>query len=369
MSNSQKILTVIGARPQFIKAAVVSRALQKDNDFSEVIVHTGQHFDSNMSGIFFEELNIPIPKYHLGIDSLSHGAMTGRMLEEIEKLIIVEDPEFVLVYGDTNSTLAGAIAARKLHKKLVHIEAGLRSFDMKMPEEVNRILTDRISDFLFCPTQNAVENLQKEGYENFPCRIINSGDVMFDAVLFYKHQAQNSKGSINKFSQLSNEFVLCTVHRADNTESPQKLISIFNALEKINLTTQVVLPLHPRTKRMIETYEIKTSIKLIEPVSYLEMLYLLDKCKLVLTDSGGLQKEAFFLQKFCITLRESTEWSELVENNVNFLAGSDEGKILQLYQECLLNDSDFSVSLYGNGKAGEDIVVNIKSSNFISKSL
>lgn len=360
MSNPCKVLTIIGARPQFVKAAVVSRVLKKSDDFVEVIVHTGQHYDPNMSEVFFQELDIPQPDYNLNIGSLSHGAMTGRMLEEIEKVILVEQPDFVLVYGDTNSTLAGALAAGKLNKKIVHVEAGLRSFDMKMPEEINRILTDRVSDILFCPTQTAVKNLQKEGYENFPCRIFNCGDVMYDAVLFYKRHSMDSAEMNRKFSWLPPEFVLCTIHRAENTDSPEKLTAIFNALDKINQSNPVILPLHPRTKQLIESYGIKTSIKLIEPVSYLEMLYLLDKCNMVLTDSGGLQKEAFFFGKFCITLRETTEWTELVEHNVNFLAGSDEEKILQVYQDCLSKKGDFSAPLYGDGKAGEAILAGIK---------
>lgn len=360
MSNIYKILTVIGARPQFVKAAVISRLLQKSDNFVEVIVHTGQHYDPNMSEVFFQELSIPKPDYNLNISSLSHGAMTGRMLEEIEKVILTEDPDFVLVYGDTNSTLAGALAAKKLNKKVIHVEAGLRSFDMKMPEEINRILTDRISDILFCPTQTAVENLRKEGYENFDCRIYNSGDVMHDAVLFYRHHLTNSAEAKDKFSHLPPSFVLCTIHRAENTDSSEKLINIFNALDEINKSSPVVLPLHPRTKQLLKSYGIETSVELINPVSYLEMLYLLDQCSMVLTDSGGLQKEAFFFRKFCITLREATEWTELVEHGVNFLAGSHKEKILQTYQKCLSRQADFSLALYGNGKAGEAIIKNIK---------
>lgn len=360
MSNSCKILTVVGARPQFVKAAVVSRVLKKSGHLAEVIVHTGQHYDANMSEVFFQELDIPEPDYNLNIDTLPHGAMTGRMLEEIERVILIEKPDFVLVYGDTNSSLAGAQAAIKQDKKVIHVEAGLRSFDMKMPEEINRILTDRLSDILFCPTQKAVENLQKEGYENFDCKFFNSGDVMYDAVLYYKHHSISSAKMKHKFSWLPPDFTLCTVHRAENTNSPEKLAGIFNALDKINLSCTVILPLHPRTKQLIESYGIKTSVKLIEPVSYLEMLYLLDNCNIVLTDSGGLQKEAFFFGKFCITLRETTEWTELVEHNVNFLAGSDEEKILRMHQNCLSKKGDFSASLYGNGKAGEVIVESIQ---------
>lgn len=360
MSNIYKILTVIGARPQFVKAAVVSRLLQKSDEFVEIIVHTGQHYDPNMSEVFFQELSIPQPDYNLNISSLSHGAMTGRMLEEIEKVILAESPDFVLVYGDTNSTLAGAVAAKKLNKKVIHVEAGLRSFDMTMPEEINRILTDRLSDTLFCPTQTAVENLQKEGYENFDCLIYNSGDVMHDAVMFYRDRSINSAEAKRKFFNLPRDFVLCTIHRAENTDSPEKLSSIFRALDEINKSTPVILPLHPRTKQLLKSYGVETSVELLDPVSYLEMLYLLDECSMVLTDSGGLQKEAFFFRKFCVTMRETTEWTELVEHGVNFLAGSSEEKILQAYQNCLSGEANFSAPLYGNGKAGEAIVNGIK---------
>lgn len=363
MSNSQKILTVVGARPQFIKAAVVSRALRNVNAFSELIVHTGQHFDSNMSDIFFEELNIPIPKYHLSIDSISHGAMTGRMLEEIEKIIIAENPEYVLVYGDTNSTLAGALAARKLHKKLVHVEAGLRSFDMRMPEEINRILTDRISDVLFCPTQTAVTNLENEGFRLFNCEIINSGDVMFDAVLFYLEKVKQMPNIAKKFAFLPESFALCTIHRAENTDDKNKLKNIFAALDVIHQETPVILPLHPRTRKLLSNYEIETSVHLIEPVGYLEMLFLLENCRIVLTDSGGLQKESFFLKKICLTLRDSTEWVELIENKVNFLVGSDKQLIIENYRKSLSTTADFSAQLYGKGNAAEIIIENLAGYN------
>lgn len=359
MSTTRKILTVIGARPQFIKAAVISRALKNQNDFIEVMVHTGQHFDSNMSDIFFEELSIPIPKYHLGIDSISHGAMTGRMLEEIEKIIIAENPEYVLVYGDTNSTLAGALAARKLHKKLVHVEAGLRSFDMKMPEEINRILTDRISNVLFCPTQTAVTNLENEGFRRFNCKIINSGDVMFDAVLFYREKVKQMPNIAEKFAFLPESFALCTIHRAENTDDKNKLKNIFAALDVIHQETSVILPLHPRTRKLLSNYKIETSVHLIEPVGYLEMLYLLENCRIVLTDSGGLQKEAFFLKKICLTLRDSTEWVELIENKVNFLVGSDKQLIIENYRKSLSTTANFSAQLYGKGNAGKMVVANL----------
>jgi UDP-GlcNAc3NAcA epimerase len=357
MPKTNKILTVIGARPQFVKASVVSRALQKTPQLQEIIVHTGQHFAANMSDVFFEELGIPAPDYHLGISSLSHGAMTGRMLEEIEKAIQIENPDFVLVYGDTNSTLAGALAAKKLHKRVVHVEAGLRSFDMRMPEEINRILTDRISDLLFCPTETAVKNLKAESFNNFQCQIFNSGDVMFDAVLYFREKAYLSEKT--KDNLPNSDFALCTIHRAENTDDAERLKNIFAALEEIHSEIPVVLLIHPRTKKQLAEQNIEPKITLIEPVGYLEMLYLLERCRAVLTDSGGLQKEAFFLQKPCLTLRDNTEWIELVENGVNFLVGSDHEKIAETFQGILARTFDFTAQPYGDGKAGEKVVAEI----------
>jgi UDP-GlcNAc3NAcA epimerase len=356
MPDSTKILTVIGARPQFIKASVVSHALQKTPGLDEIIVHTGQHFAANMSDVFFEELEIPEPNYHLGISSLSHGAMTGRMLEAIENVIQTENPEFVLVYGDTNSTLAGALAAKKLHKRVIHVEAGLRSFDMRMPEEINRILTDRISDLLFCPTETAVKNLHAEGFQNFPCQFFNSGDVMFDAVLFFRQRAYLSAETEKQLPQSLADFVLCTIHRAENTDNPARLKNIFAALEEIHRQIPVVLLIHPRTKKQLAEQNIEPKVLLIEPVGYLEMLRLLERCRMVLTDSGGLQKEAFFLQKPCLTLRDTTEWTELIEHGVNFLVGSEHEKIVLTFHKTLTGTFDFNAGFYGDGKAGEKII-------------
>lgn len=361
MLDTCKILTVIGARPQFVKAAVVSHILAASPECEEVLVHTGQHFDRNMSDVFFDELEISPPNYNLGIDSLSHAAMTGRMMEQLENVILAENPDLVLVYGDTNSTLAGALTARKLHKKVAHIEAGLRSFNIKMPEEINRILTDRISDLLFCPTQTAVDNLKKEGYENFSCQVINSGDVMFDAALFYRDKIRRQNQSILKNLPF-NEFVLCTVHREENTNEEENLRGIFEALNEIHRQIPVVLPLHPRTQKFLGLYQIETNVHLISPVGYLDMLVLLDKCSLVLTDSGGLQKEAYFLKKKCITLRDMTEWVELVECGCNFLAGSQKNKILELFENIENSDCDFEKKFYGDGRAAEKIVAAIVNS-------
>lgn len=353
-----KIVTVIGARPQFIKAAVVSRAIAAHKDIKEVIVHTGQHFDANMSDIFFEEMCIPTPDYNLNVNGLGHGAMTGQMLEKIETVLLQEKPEWVLVYGDTNSTIAGALAAKKLHIKVAHVEAGLRSFNMDMPEEINRILTDRISDILFCPTETAVNNLKKEGYENINCRIIRNGDVMQDAALFYAGRAVRPKADIPE------DFVLCSVHRAENTDDPERLRNIFSALEEISKTCRVVLPLHPRTKGKLSAigYDTNNShILFIEPVGYLEMVWMLKHCRLVMTDSGGLQKEAYFFDKYCITLRDETEWVELVKYGYNFLAGDDKGKIISLYNHISdKNNIEQKTPLYGNGNAGDLIVETLR---------
>ncbi|MFA5455708.1 MAG: UDP-N-acetylglucosamine 2-epimerase (non-hydrolyzing) [Sulfurimonas sp.] len=347
-----KILTILGARPQFIKAGSVSREIAKHKEIEEVIVHTGQHYDANMSDIFFEEMQIPKPDYFLGIGGKSHGAMTGQMIEKIEEVAFKEKPDWIMVYGDTNSTLAGALVASKLHIKLAHIEAGLRSFNMKMPEEVNRILTDRVSTMLFCPSDAAVQNLKNEGFENFTCKIVKSGDVMQDGAIFYKNLAV--KPSID----IKGNFILCTIHRAENTDDENRLRSIFEALNEIAKEKQIILPLHPRTKKILENLKLNTNhLTLIDPVGYLEMIWLIDNCSLVMTDSGGLQKEAYFFEKPCITLRDETEWVELVECGANVLVGADKEKIVRAYKNHQLLAANYhSLNLYGDGKASEKIV-------------
>lgn len=346
-----KILTIVGARPQFIKAAAVSRAVAEFADVTEVIVHTGQHFDKNMSDVFFEEMQIPKPDHHLHINSLSHGAMTGRMLEAIEEVMLEEKPDWVLVYGDTNSTLAGALAASKLHIPLAHVEAGLRSFNMKMPEEINRILTDRISTILFCPTATAINNLKKEGFDQLDIEISQVGDVMYDAALFYAKKSRKPKFEVPE------KFILTTCHRAENTDDEKKLKNIIDGLNEINQDTPVILPLHPRTKNYIAKYNLKPEFQLVDPVGYLEMVYLLQNCSMVMTDSGGLQKEAFFFQKPCITLRDETEWVELVEHKVNYLCQVvNTGEIVQLFQKVKGEKIDFDINLYGKGDTSELIV-------------
>lgn len=354
-----KIVTILGARPQFIKAGSVSREIlrlqQADSDIQEVIVHTGQHYDANMSDVFFEEMQIPKPDYFLGIGGKTHGAMTGQMIEKIEEILVKEKPDWVMVYGDTNSTLAGAIAASKLYIKIAHVEAGLRSFNMCMPEEVNRILTDRISSVLFCPTLAAVDNLNKEGIANWQtdAKVLLSGDVMQDGALFYQNLAQMPDGL-----NVTNNFVLCTIHRAENTDNAARLVNIISALNEIALTKQVILPLHPRTKKILQTGDYDTSnLTIIDPVGYLNMVWLINHCSLVMTDSGGLQKEAYFFAVPCITLRDETEWVELIEKGANILVGADKQKILNAYQaQNSFSNESFDPSLYGGGKASQAIV-------------
>jgi len=348
----KKILTVVGARPQFIKAAAVGRKL-REHGIEEVIVHTGQHFDKNMSDVFFQEMEIPKPNYNLDIHSLTHGAMTGRMMEHIETVLLRERPSGVMVFGDTNSTLAGALAARKLHIPVIHVEAGLRSFNMDMPEEINRILTDRISNLLFCPTNAAIENLKKEGFANFDTTIIKNGDVMQDAAIFYAKKAAEKSSIIAQLNLKGKPFVLATVHRQENTDNPVLLRSLFGALNKINKETPVVAPLHPRTLGISKKEGIVAEFTVIEPVGYFDMVELLKACSLVMTDSGGVQKEAFFFHKNCVTLREQTEWVELVEGGYNMLTGADGDKVFAGYREMMLRKNDFSKNLYGDGMASE----------------
>lgn len=354
----KKVVTVIGARPQFIKAAVLSRIIRQYNAIEEVIIHTGQHFDVNMSSIFFEEMKIPKPAYNLEINSLSHGAMTGQMMGEIEKILAVEQPEALIVYGDTNSTLAGALAAKKMNIKVVHIEAGLRSFNMRMPEEVNRILTDRISDLLSCPSQEAIQNLENEGFQNLPVIIEAHGDIMKDAVSYYSQFSANNSSILLDKKLQKNNFVLATIHRQENTDDISKLKNIFRALEKIHSTQTVILPLHPRTRKALKNFDISSNINFINPVGYFDMLELLKNCSLVITDSGGLQKEAFFANKQSIVVREQTEWVELEANGYAKVVGSDTKMILQAFDTFKTMKNDFMIEFYGNN-VGEKIYQSI----------
>ncbi len=318
-----KIITIVGARPQFIKAAPFSREIRKYAE--EIIIHTGQHYDKNMSDIFFEELHIPRPKYNLAIGSGNHGKQTGEMLEKIEEVLLNEKPDAVLVYGDTNSTLAGALAASKLLIPVIHIEAGLRSFNKAMPEEQNRILTDHISELLFCPTETAVNNLEKESIKN---KVFNVGDIIYDAVLYNIKLAEEKSNILQTLNLKGKEYILATIHRAENTNSYERMKNIVEAFNKAN--KEIVLPLHPRTIGFLKKYDLSFSekIKVIEPVGYLDMLLLEKNASKILTDSGGVQKEAYFLDVPCITMRDETEWIETVNYGWNILVGADYNKIL-----------------------------------------
>ena len=347
-SGDMKIATIVGARPQFIKASALSRKIDAHSGIDEVILHTGQHFDINMSRIFFEELSIRIPKYNLDVHSLSHGAMTGRMLEKIEDVLLDEKPDLVLVYGDTNSTLAGALAAKKLHITVAHVEAGLRSFNMRMPEEINRILSDQIADLLFCPTSVAVENLKRENVERRGGRIHLVGDLMYDVSLHYS-------GKVKKLP-VASSYILCTLHRQENIGSRVRLGAIVDALNEISRKKIIVLPLHPGTKDQLDRYGLRLTFEPLEPVSYLSMVHFLKYCDCVLTDSGGLQKEAYFFRKPCLTMRDETEWVELVDAGVNQLVGADQRIIVEQvfsYQDKYL---DFDRSFYGNGNTAQLIL-------------
>lgn len=353
-----KIITVIGARPQFIKAATVSQAFASVG-VEEILVHTGQHFDPQMSDVFFEELEIPAPGYNLGIHGSSHGEMTGRMLEGIEKILIAERPDAVLVYGDTNSTLAGALAAVKLHIPVAHVEAGLRSFNRKMPEEINRILTDHVSTWLFTPNANAVEQLHKEGIEGE--KIKNVGDVMYDAALYFGQKAEKKSAILSSLHQSPKGYVLATIHRAENTDSPEKIHHIFSALNDIAGTLPVVLPIHPRTRKKIEELHVPTDrLKMIEPVGYLDMIMLEKQAAMIITDSGGVQKEAFFYRVPCLTLRSETEWVELVALGWNTLVNPlSKEVIITAFHSCLGKKGEESVP-YGHGNSAQLIADHLK---------
>ena len=356
-----KIVTIIGARPQFIKAATVSRAIAKHNKITrsdgskieEIIIHTGQHYDRNMSDVFFIEMKIPKPDYYLDVHGLSHGAMTGQMLEKIEEVLLKEKPDIVIVYGDTNTTLAGALASTKLHILVAHIEAGLRSFDRQMPEEINRVLTDHASDILFCPTQQSVDNLNVEGIIN---NVHLVGDVMYDSILYFSQMASKKTDFYGEIGQSSKSYALATVHRAENTDNHDKLKSIFYALKIISQDLlPVVIPMHPRTKKIIELMRIPLNgLKLIDPISYMDMLLLEKNAKVILTDSGGVQKEAYWFKVPCVTLRKETEWVETVEAGWNVLVGYDSPRIITAVKnaQTVKKHPDF----YGNGKAAKQII-------------
>jgi UDP-GlcNAc3NAcA epimerase len=351
--QKRKIVTVLGARPQFIKAAAVSHHLRKH--FTEIMVHTGQHYDPNMSEVFFEELNIPKPDHYLNIGSENHGQQTGAMLMAIEQVLLNEEPDFLLVYGDTNSTLAGALAASKLLVPVIHVEAGLRSFNMKMPEEQNRILTDHLSSLLFAPTQTAVDNLRKE---NLTKGVHLVGDVMYDATRHFSGMAETGSRILDVVGVERGKYILCTIHRAENTNYIERIQSILGALGESQKT--IVLPLHPRTQKYIAGYGLKmpSNIKVIEPLGYLDMVMLEKHAEKIVTDSGGVQKEAYFMNKPCITLRDETEWVETVQSGCNVLAGADKNKIL----EAILHFDPLKGAqhLFGDGHTAERITEMIK---------
>jgi UDP-GlcNAc3NAcA epimerase len=349
-----KLLTVIGARPQFIKAATVSRVVADRDDVHEVIVHTGQHYDANMSDVFFDELAIPKPDHHLGIGGGSHGQMTGRQLEAIEEVLLKEKPDTVLVYGDTNSTLAGALASVKLHIPVAHVEAGLRSFNRKMPEEINRILTDHAADMLFAPTQTAVANLSKEGIDDGKVYLV--GDVMYDAAMFYRARAKKPAW-FDDLPVEEGEFVLATIHRAENTDDPERLTNIIAGLGDTG--RPIILPLHPRTRAKLADHGVvpAKNIVVVDPVGYLEMVWLEMNCIAVATDSGGVQKEAFFHGKPCITLRDETEWVELVTSGWNTLVGAERSAIATMLTNCSVPEKH--EALYGNSNAALKTVAKI----------
>jgi UDP-GlcNAc3NAcA epimerase len=376
----KKIITIIGARPQIIKAAAISRAIREAyaDQLTELIVHTGQHYDENMSDVFFEELGIPRPAFNLNVGSGSHAVMTAKMMEGLESIFLSEKPQAVLVYGDTNSTLAAALAAAKLHIPVIHVEAGLRSFDKSMPEELNRISCDHMSSLLFSPTKTGMDNLKNEGFELIPTEkasinrpnVYHCGDIMYDNSLYFS-KLSVEKSSILEANQLQeNEFILCTIHRDSNTDNAQQLNSIFTALLQIHSETglDIILPLHPRTKKKmaalldaaLHTKIIHASgFKLIPPTGFLDIISLEKNAKLIMTDSGGIQKEAFFFQKPCVILRDQTEWVEMVENGNARLAGSNEKRIFEETME-LLNTSNFNYpDIFGDGQAATFICTKI----------
>lgn len=354
----KKIVTILGARPQFIKAATISRVIaEHGNLLEEQIIHTGQHYDDNMSDLFFRELDIPIPHINLAIGSGMHGMQTGEMLKLIECQLERLRPHLVLVYGDTNSTMAGALAASKMHIPIAHVEAGLRSFNKRMPEEINRIITDHISDLLFAPTLTARANLHNEGIADK--KVFDSGDVMVDAIFFYQKKAQQIS-SIMQTAGLENKpFILVTIHRAENTDDPEKLKSIIRSLNIISESTTVLFPIHPRTRKVLsEVYNssIHENLRMIDPVGYLDMIFLQKNCSLVITDSGGVQKEAFVNKKYCLTVRNETEWIELVENGFNILVSKADmlpELVNQISGQRFENNNFFP---YGNGDAAKKII-------------
>lgn len=351
-----KIITVVGARPQFIKASAVSRCIHNHmfSQINEIIIHTGQHFDFNMSEVFFEQLEIPEPQYYLNVSGGSHAMMTSRMMPGIEEILLKEMPDKVLVYGDTNSTLATALVASKLHIPLVHVEAGLRSFNRRMPEETNRIVTDHLSEYLFCPSELAVKNLINEGITQ---GVHFVGDVMFDVALYFTDKAERHSDILGRLDLLHQSFVLVTCHRAENTDDPERLENILSALSIMAKDDLIVFPMHPRVKKYIQSYNFThylDSLMVLEPLSYLDFVRLQKSARLILTDSGGIQKEAFFYRVPCMTMRDETEWTETVDLGWNQLVGSDREKILLAYENMSFERQENMP--YGTGCAAKEIL-------------
>lgn len=371
-----KIVTVVGARPQIIKAAALSRAIRNSfaDTIEEIIIHTGQHYDANMSQVFFEELGIPNPHINLNIGSASHGKQTAMMIQGIEEILLAEKPDYIVLYGDTNSTLAGTVAASKIHIPVVHIEAGLRSFNKSMPEEINRIMCDHASTLLFVPTATGIKNLEHEGFStrnNAPYSsdkpgVFHCGDIMFDNLVYFSEIAEQRTNILNELNLKENEFILCTIHRDNNTDSPDRLKEIISAMCYVaeNMNLDIVLPLHPRTSKIIDTdlpadlhkrLTTNKHIHLIPPVSYLEMIALEKNSRLILTDSGGVQKEAYFFKKPLVVARPETEWVEIIENGAGIIADADEKKIIDSVTYFLnLETIDFP-NVFGDGHAAEFI--------------
>lgn len=352
-----KLLTVIGARPQFIKSSMISKEIAATHGVEEILVHTGQHFDKNMSEVFFSELGIPNPDYNLGIGGGSHGEMTGKQLIGLEKVLLKERPDCVLVYGDTNSTLAGALAATKLHIPIAHIEAGLRSFNRKMPEETNRVLTDHMSDYLFTPTRTACSNLINEGIAASKVRLV--GDIMYDAALHFMELSEVKSSVVSKLKLDNQEYILATIHRAENTDSPERLRNIFRAFSRSK--HQIIMPVHPRTGSKLKEHHIllPKNVTLIDPVGYLDMIQLEKNASYIFTDSGGIQKEAYFYNVPCITFRAETEWTELLDSGVNVLYDPSSDQCLTDTMAQHKPISEWVSGIYGTGNTAKQIITEL----------
>lgn len=372
-----KLISIVGARPQFIKAAPVSRAIEQHNldnhgpQITEILVHTGQHYDYKMSQVFFDQLEILPPRYNLGVGSGNHGQMTGAMLAKIETVLLKERPDWVLVHGDTNSTVAGAMAAVKLHIPVAHVEAGLRSFNRRMPEEINRVLTDHISSILFCPTDTAVINLKKEGITK---GVFNVGDVMYDAFLANKNLAHQKSGILSDLELKPKSYCLATVHRQENTEDPRRLLNIFTAFEELSSADcPFIILLHPRTRKALQRHKGKVRlsphVRLLSPASYLDMIALEVHARVILTDSGGVQKEGYFARVPCVTLRDETEWIETIEAGWNHLGGADCRQIADAFEKAINSFPLEQPGLYGDGNASHLLLRNLISSSFQSDSV